>query len=290
VDERLVELIVEDVLPRVGRELREKHRECAERYPAFWDTMTERFARLFRDKPEETMARFLALGDEECDWQGADFMTRDRRLDNFIGRELAREVRKVLIQYGFFEADYWFVRWEDMEGVQTLREKNQELAEEVRRLKRDLVKAEVEREKLLRKNRELLEAFKEEPMSLVLERGRRIEELEAELQELRDENKALQERLAAVEVSRGGRQLASLCAVVRAALKFGAATPVMVAEETGISLDYVYDLLRELLDLGVLKRRIRGFYELAVELDEGNLELELALRRLRRWEAKRSSG
>jgi hypothetical protein len=287
-DERLVELVVEDVLLRVGRELRERHRECAERYPAFWDTMTERFARLFREKPEETMARFLALGDEECDWQSADFLTRDRRLDNFIARELAREIRKVLIQYGFFEADYWFVRWDDMEGVQTLREKNQELAEEVRRLRRDLARAEVEREKLLRKNRELLEAFSEEPMSLVLERDRRIEELEAELQRLRDENRALRDSLAALEVSRGGRHLSSLCSVVRAALRFGAVTPVMVAEETGISLDYVYDLLRELLALGVLRRRIRGFYELAAELDEERLELELALRRLGRWEAKRS--
>jgi hypothetical protein len=292
VDERLVELIVEDVLPRVLRDLKDRHKECAERYSAFWDTMPERFARKFRNKPEETMAEYLSLGEEDCDWQGADFMNRDRRLDNFIGRELAREVRKVLIQYGFYEADYWFVRWDDMEGVQALREKNQELAGMVKRLERDLARERVEKEKLYRKNQEFLEMLKQDPYKEALELKKRVEELEADLLDLQREKGVLERRLAAVEMSNRSRRFFRLCSALRVALDQGGVTPIFVAEELGVSTDLVHELFNELMDMGLLVRRYRGFYRPALELRDGggvDLEVEVALRRVRRWAEERSS-
>lgn len=292
-DERLVELIVKDVLPRVLRDLKDRHRECVERYPAFWDTMPERFARRFRDKPEETMAEFLSLGEEECDWRGADFSNRDLRLDNFIGRELAREVRKVLIQYGFFEADYWFVRWEDMEGVETLRERNQELAGMVKRLKRDLARERVEKEKLYRKNLEFLELLRKDPYKEALELRKRVEELEAELADLRRGKGVLERRLAALEMSSRSRRFFRLCSALRVALEQGGVTPVFVADELGVSTDLVHELFNELMDLGLLVRRYRGFYRSVPELRVGGgveLEVEVALRRVRRWQEMESSG
>jgi hypothetical protein len=255
--------------------------------------MPERFARKFRDKPEETMAEYLSLSEEECDWRSADFMTRNRRLDNFIGRELAREVRKVLIQYGFYEADYWFVRWDDMEGVETLREKNQELAEMVKRLRRDLARERVEKEKLYRKNQEFLELLRQDPYKEALELRKRVDELEADLIDLRREKGVLVRRLAAVEMGIRSRRFFRLCSALRVALEQGGVTPVFVADELGVSTDLVHELFNELMDLGLLVRYYRGFYRPAPELRDRvgvELEVEMALRRVRRWQEMESSG
>lgn len=287
-NERLKELVLADVLPRAERELVRRHVECVEKYPGFWRTMPERFAREFEKKPEETMVKYLNLGDEDCDWRGADFRNRDLRLDNFIGRELAREVQKVLLQYGFFDAELWFVTWDDMEGMQALRERNQELSETVRMRERDLSKMKVEYERLHRKNMELMELLKQEPMKQVLEKKERIDELMAELMELREELKRMKGHLAAVEMSIGARGLAQACKVLRVCVERRGVTPSFVAKATGLKPDRVYDLLAELVNHGLLMKKYHGYYELAADLDVENLELEVALRRVKRWE--RNSG
>lgn len=69
--------------------------------------------------------------------------------------------------------------------------------------------------------------------------------------------------------------IASLCAVVRAALKFRVMSPIMVAEETGIGLDYLE------VELGLLERLHWGVYRISY-LDRENLLRELCIRLARR--------
>jgi hypothetical protein len=151
----------------------------------------------------------------------------------------------------------------------------------------ELAGEKVEKEKLYRKNLEFLELLKQGPYKKALELRKRVDELEAELADLRRGKGVLERRLATLKMSIRFRRFSRLCAALRLALEQGRVTPVFVAEELGMSTDLVHELFNELMDLGLLVRRYRGFYRAVPGLRDGggvDLEVEVALRRVwRLW-------
>jgi len=272
-DHKFIKFVVEDLLPRIVRELKLKHRECAERYGVFFDSMQEVFAREFSSDPEGTLKRYLSLGDEECAWEQGDFRTRDLLLDNFIGREIVRAVRRELEKLGYYE-DTLYITWEDFKRLPELLRENFKLRREVERLKQELKEAKQENWFL----RGELEDFKRD-RSL---RGKEAEKLESELNKLKQKCKLLENRLIALSIAPQAKKLAEVALILRAALRHGHATPAMLVKETKLKRYKVQALLKELISLNLMVKQAHGFYTPAV-VSEEEIELAIVRRMVERW-------
>jgi|GEM_PF-2783592 hypothetical protein len=275
-DRKLIKFVIEDLLPRIVRELKLKHRECAERYGVFFDSMQEVFAREFSSDPEGTLKRYISLCDEECAWERGDFRTRDLLLDNFIGREIARAVRRELEKLGYYE-ETLYITWEDFKRLPELLRKNFKLKREVERLKQKLNEAKQEN-RFLRE--ELEKVIKDGSLNNL--RRKRAEELEGELNKLRQKCKLLENRLIALSIAPRAKKLAEMALILRAALRYGHATPAMLVKETKLKRYKLQVLLKELISLNLMVKHAHGFYTPAVDSEE-EIELAIARRMVQRW-------
>ena len=273
-DQRLKKLVVEELLPRIVEDLQLKHKECAQRYGVFFDSMQEVFSREFISDPIGTMERYLSLGDEECAWERGDFRTRDLLLDNFIGREIARAVRRELEQLGYYEETY-FLSWGDFKRIPEIFRENSELRKEVERLRQEIREARQEN-RVLRE--ELEEVLKNKDIKELIER---VQELKKELASTRQRCRMLENRLTALLMAPQAKKLAEMALILRAALKQGHATPAMLIKETKLKKYKVQALLKELNSLGLLAKQVRGFYTPA-DVPEGEVEIAIARRMVRR--------
>jgi regulator of replication initiation timing len=225
------------LIPGKAAMLRERHRECSEKYPSFWETFPGRFARMFEEEPEKTLERFLNLGDEECAWERGDFRTRSILLDNFIGREIARELRRELEGMEDFEAE------KPGAELQRLLDENMELRERLRRLEEDYSKLKA-----------------------------RVESTAEEEEELRRRCKELEERLRECLRRREPKKLARMAGIIRLALRERNITPGYASRELGIGRRMLHDYLSELVGTGMLKKVVKGYYKIGEIGETGDLE------------------
>ena len=274
-DRKLRNLVLKGLLPRIVRELKLKHRECAERYEVFFDSMQEVFSREFISDPIGTMERYLSLSDEECAWEKGDFRTRDLLLDNFIGREIARALRRELERLGYYEEIY-FLSWRDFKRIPEIFRENSELRREVERPRQEIREAGQEN-RVLRE--ELEEVLKSKDVEELIER---VQELKKELASTRQRCRMLETRLTALLMAPQAKKLSEMALILRAALNHGHAMPAMLIKETKLKRYRVQALLRELNSLGLVARQVRGFYTPA-DVPEGEVELAIAKRMVRRW-------
>lgn len=288
------------IIPDKVRALRERHRECAERYPSYWETMPDRFARMLEKNPGETLERFLSLRDEECAWREADFITRDLYLDNFIARELARELKKELDAMEVPEKEPAGAAGHGgdaaaSEEVQVLLKENVRLKGKVEDLVRKIEECEKEKEELraeLSKQRKT--ARKEESKKAAEERRElelrvanaegRLKMLSRDYERLEMYSKGLEKRLQKCLMRREARKLMRMAEILRVGQRIGMVTPALAADEAGINIDTTYDYIRELREIGMLKRARRGHYVLTAEIKDEGLEEEIALRLARKKE------
>jgi regulator of replication initiation timing len=232
------------LIPGKTAMLRERHKRCSEKYPSFWETFPERFARMFEEEPEKTLERFLNLGDDECAWEKGDFRTRSILLDNFIGREIARELRRELEGMEDFEAE------KPGAELQRLLDENMELRGRLRRLAEDYSKLKA-----------------------------RTENITAEEEELRRRCKALEERLKECLRKREPKKLARMAGIIRLALRERNITPSYASKELGIGRRMLHDYLAELVEIGMLKKVVKGYYKIGeINKETQDLEGEIARR------------
>jgi hypothetical protein len=289
-----------DIIPDKVRALKERHRECAEKYRSYWDTMPDRFARMFEKDPGETLEKFLSLRDEECAWREADFITRDLYLDNFIARELARELKKELDAMEVPEKELAEAAGpgEDSpapEDVQGLLKENIRLKKAVEDLVRKIEECDREKEELRAELSKQKKAAKKTESKKAAEERRelelrvanaegRLKMLKKDIDRLEMYSKGLEERLQRCLMRREARKLMRMAGILRVGLRIGMLTPALAADEVGINLDTTYDYIRELREIGMLKRARRGHYVLVGEIKEEGLEEEIALRLARKKE------
>jgi predicted transcriptional regulator len=226
------------LIPKKVGMLMARHRECAEKFPSFWQTFPERFAKMFEEEPEKTLKRFLALGNEECAWEKEDFMYRDLHLDNFIGREIARELKLELDQMEDFEIDKG-----EAERAELLLENT--------RLKRRLYELEEEHSRL----------------------KAAMEDRVGEGEDLRLRCKGLEERLKECLRRREPKKLARMARIMRLVLEEKNITPSYASRELGINIRMLHDYLAELVEIGMLKKVAKGYYR-AGEIGGEDLDLE----------------
>jgi DNA repair exonuclease SbcCD ATPase subunit len=264
------------LIPKKAAMLRERHRECSEKYPSFWEIFPERFAKKFETEPEKTLERFLKLGDEECAWEKGDFRTRSILLDNFIGREIARELKLELDKIRDITPN------EKPSAEEVLLQENIRLKKERDRLQERLSACEEEREGLERQVRELEEDLREDGARRKAEEElaqleRKLREGEEKAEELERYARSLEERLKHCLQKREPKKLARMARILELGSEVGGFVPLLMARRLGIKLHMVYEYLRELAEIGMVERVSRGYYRVREKPGE-NIEEELAKR------------
>jgi hypothetical protein len=254
------------LIPKKVPILVQRHRECSKNFKAFWDTFPERFAEEFEAEPERTLEKYLSLSNEDCAWEKGDFMTRDRLLDNFIGREIARELKAELDKMEDIKPE------EPEANVEQLLQENIRLKKE-----RDML------EEQLLESREKLEEFKKEAENGG--RGKelsglrsRLEEKEEENRRLKDKCEDLEEKLKRCLQRREPKKLSRMAKIIKLGMKAKRFTPSYVSNQVGMKPHMVTDYLAELVEAGMLKKIQRGYYEVSCKLNEDSLEEEIARR------------
>jgi hypothetical protein len=250
------------LIPGKAAMLREKHKRCSEKYPSFWEIFPERFAKKFEAEPEKTLEEFLKLSDEECAWEKGDFRTRSILLDNFIGREIARELKLELDRMEDFEAE------KPSSQIEQLLQENLRLKKEKDRLQRELSESKRELEELRKKVEE--EGLEEELSGL----RSKMEEYE----QLRRYCEGLEERLKRCLQRREPKKLARMARILRLGKEVVRFTPSYASRQLGMKPHMVTDYLAELVEAGMLKKIQRGYYEIGEGIEEENLEEEVARR------------
>jgi chromosome segregation ATPase len=270
------------LIPKKVGMLMARHRECAEKFPSFWQTFPERFAKKFEEEPEETLERFLALSNEECAWEKEDFMYRDLHLDNFIGREIARELKLELDQMEDIQGD-------KPKPEEILLQENIRLKKGRDRIQERLSACEKEKAGLEKQVRDLekdleeggavsrAEEAKKEAEEKLAQAERRLKEGEEKAEELERYAKGLEERLKRCLRKREPKKLARMARILELGSEVGGFVPMHAASELGIKISMVYEYLKELSEMGVVERVRRGYYRVK-EKPEGDVEEELARR------------
>jgi hypothetical protein len=267
------------LIPKKVDILMERHRECSRKFPSFWDTFPERFAEEFETEPEKTLEKYLSLGNEDCAWEKGDFMTRDRLLDNFIGREIARELKA--------ELD----RMEDIGepepgGGEILLQENIKLKKERDRLLDRLSVCEKEKADLEKRVRDLAEdgtlsraeEAKREAEAKLARAERKLREGEERVEKMEHYARGLEERLKKCLQKREPKKLRRMAEILELGSEVGGFVPMLAAEKLGLKLSVVYEYLRELTEIGMLERVRRGYYRVREKPEEGNVEEVLAKR------------
>lgn len=280
-DEKFKTLVLQDLLPRVVRELKERHGELAEKHEVFFESMQGVFAGDFEKDPEAALEHYLKLRDGECAWEKGDFRTFDLLLDNFIGREIARELKKELMNYGYFDEALYHT-WEDFRELPRLRKENKELRAEVERLRERLTEAMRDKRQLEEDLMELREATGEDGLRVIQEKRMEAEELRTGVMELRERCGGFEDKLAAMVMASQGRRVARMTLILKTAMELGIVTPSVLGEKTGLKRYLVQELLAMLLELGLIEKKARGVYVPMDDIGE-DVELAIARRMLRRW-------
>jgi hypothetical protein len=280
-DEKFKTLVLRELLPRVVQELQERHGELAEKHDVFFESMQGVFAGDFEKDPEGTLEHYLRLRDSECAWEEGDFRTFDLLLDNFIGREIARALKKELMDYGYYDEALYYT-WEDFRELPRLRRENQELRAEVERLRGRLNMAMRDKRQLEKDLMELREVAGEDGLRLIQEKRMEVERLRRDAEEMKKRCRGLEDKLGAMVMASQGRRVARMALILRATMELGIVTPSVLKERTGLKMYLVQELLAMLLELGLIEKKARGVYVPVSDVGE-DVELIIARRMLRRW-------
>lgn len=271
------------LIPEKVRLLMERHEARAQKTEVFFESMQGVFTGDFEKDPEATLEHYLNLSDEECAWEKGDFRTQDLLLDNFIGRELARELKHELDAMRDVE-DY-----KTKASLEELTRENEELRKErdaiLERLsnaqkKYDALEGEVKRLRDSLSNKEAGEHEEAggELEDRLLRAEQRLMEGEEYSNKLELYAKGLEKRLQECLQKREPLKLSRMAKLMGLALEVGRFTPSYAAEELDMKLYMVQDYLAELVEAGMLEKLRRGYYKAGVELESDGLEVEIAQR------------
>jgi DNA repair exonuclease SbcCD ATPase subunit len=207
---------------------------------------------------EELRARLL--GDE-------DYLYLDLHLDNFIGREIARELKLELDQMEDFEAK------KPKAEVEQLLQENIRLKKEKDELQEKLSNSEKKLEELKEKAEE--GPGGEEELSQLKSK---MEEKEEEYKRLKRYCEGLEDRLKRCLQRREPKKLARMARILKLGMEAVRFTPSYASRQLGMRPHMINDYLAELVEAGMLKKIQRGYYEVGEDAGEDDLEEEVARR------------
>ena len=269
-----------ELIPEKVRVLMDRHRECADKYWVFFESMQQVFAEEFEKDPEGTLERYLSLSDEECAWEKGDFRTRDLLLDNFIARELARELKKELEKMVDVDKE-GEIGARGERSVEQLLQENIKLKSERDAYLKKLEKAERERDELKSRLEKALGGdtarMKEEYREKLAQVEQRLREREEYARRLKLYTKNLEAKLQECLQRREPVKLTRMAEIVKLGWKVGGIVPIFAARKLGIKPFMVRKYLSELVEIGMVERVAKGYY-MVKEKPEEKLEAAIAKR------------